>query len=243
MAFKERREIADRDTLELLIEGKTYIVEDVTAKVGLTVQRLLELGQAAQAGQQVDGSELSDGEERDLYRKVLQSTLEEMSEDGLDWQDIKAAAMTTIAWIALGKKKAEEVWDNDGELPQGEAEGPTNRASRRAAAKAATSTKTASRSTSKVSPRKSPKRAKLPGQRCSISGRWSHRTCCLSTALTPNPRRCAAARGGGCDTRSSACSPASPASTGTSTRPRNSRNRAYRGVDERVGVTHGPQPG
>lgn len=160
MAFKERREVAGRDTLELPIDGEMYVIEDVTAEVGLSVQRLLELGQAVQAGQDVDEAELTDAQERDLYRKVLGPTLDELSEAGKSWQDIKAVAMTAIAWIAFGRERAEECWNNGGELPQGEAEGSGNRASRRAAAKAATSTKTASRSTSKVSPRKPSKRAK-----------------------------------------------------------------------------------
>lgn len=160
MAFKERRDVAGPETLELPIDGEMYVIEDVTAEVGLTVQRLLELGQAVQAGQAVDEAELPTGEERQLYRKVLGDTLDELSDAGKTWQDIKAVAMTAIAWIALGREQAEKVWNNGGVLPEGEAEGSGNRASRRAAAKAATSTKTASRSTSKGSPKKPSKRTK-----------------------------------------------------------------------------------
>lgn len=119
MAFRDLDEFFD-PTLRLPIRGKTYVVQSVDAKTGLWCQRALSVGVQAVAGgdvteEQLDGLDLDDAQELDLYRKVLGATYDEMEDDGLPWDIIRHAGMTAFMWAAGNKQTAEDYWESPGE--------------------------------------------------------------------------------------------------------------------------------
>lgn len=170
MAFKDLREFLDGRHLDLPIDGTVYRVCDVDAATGLWVQKVMDLGIAAAQGREVDGVVLDDDEERDVYRRVLGDTYDQMTADGVGWADLKHAAVTAMIWIAFDEAAAEKYWESgSGEVPA-PAPGP-NRASRRASSAAARKTRSrASTSTTRVSRAATPTTPSR-GQKSSGSGR------------------------------------------------------------------------
>lgn len=119
MAFRDLDEFFD-PTLRLPIRGKTYVVQSVDAKTGLWCQRALTVGVQAVSGgdlteAQIDGLELDDAQELDLYRKVLGDVYDEMLADGLPWEILRHAGMTAFMWAAGNKQAAEDYWESPGE--------------------------------------------------------------------------------------------------------------------------------
>jgi hypothetical protein len=171
MAFKDLREFVDGRHLDLPIDGKTYRVHDVDADTGVWVQKAVDLGIAAHQGKDVDGAVLDDDEERGAYERVLGDTYEEMRADGVEWGDLKHAAITAMIWIAFDQETAEKYWEtgDKGEAAAPETPGP-NRASRRASSAAVRKTRSrASTSTTRAS--RSTTATASPGKRSSSSGR------------------------------------------------------------------------
>jgi hypothetical protein len=154
MAFKDLSEFADDPVLELPIDGRIYVVRGVDGETGLWATRVLELGQAAMAGKEVDGSLLDDDQERAAYARLLGDTFQELLDAGVTWERIKHCAYTALLWITSNMDTAEKFWETWGKRDaEGEAEAlEPNRASRRAASAAASTTrKRASTSGTRVS--------------------------------------------------------------------------------------------
>jgi len=151
MTFRDLDEFLD-DTLPLPIGGRVYVVADVDAETGLLCQRLFAAGADAYAGREPHiPAELDDGQELDLYQRVLGDTYAQMVSGGVHWQKISLAAQTTIAWIAVGRDAAEQVW-NSGGRPEQQA---PNREARRTASKAtAKSTRSRGSTSTTGSPRR-----------------------------------------------------------------------------------------
>ncbi len=145
MAFKELSEFADDPVLELPIDGRVYVVHGVDGETGLWANLVLELGQAAMAGKEVDGSRLDDDQERDAYARLLGDTFQELLDAGVSWERIKHCAYTALLWITSNMQTAEEFWATWGKSAEGEAEARPNRASRRTSAAVARTTKTPAR--------------------------------------------------------------------------------------------------
>ncbi|MGW5160990.1 DUF7426 family protein [Nonomuraea wenchangensis] len=132
-------------SLRLPVKGRVYISPPPDAEVGLLVQRLMNAGIAAEAGQDVDEQELNDlaesvltndSDEKDLYKRLLGPVWDEMFADRLDWPIIQHVGQTALLWVAAGVDAAAKHW----EAGAGEAEAP-NRKARRAAASQARSTR------------------------------------------------------------------------------------------------------
>lgn len=165
--FRDLREFLDKPHITLPIGGTDYIVYDVDAETGLWAQTVWEVGVDAFQGEEVDGAQLDDGDERTVYERVLGETLDQMLKDGVGWADVKRVGLTALIWIAVDEDTAARFWEAGATLP-GEADSPAatqpNRASRRASAAAARTTRTrASGSTTKGSTSTSRKAAASPG--------------------------------------------------------------------------------
>ncbi len=171
MAFKDLGEFADDPVLELPIDGRIYVVHGVDGETGLWAQRLLDMGMAAMAGKEVDGSKLDDDEERDVYARLLGGTFQELLDAGVTWERIKHVAYTALLWIASSMSTAEEFWATWGKQDaEGEEEAlEPNRASRRASAAVARTTKSPAR-TSGTRASKTPVKRARPSGTSSIIG-------------------------------------------------------------------------
>lgn len=174
MAFKDLSEFLDDAHLDLPIDGTVYRVTDPDAETGLLVQRLMDIGVAAQQGREVDGAELDDVEEADLYERVLGDAHAAMVADGIGWSKIKHAATTAMIWIAVDTATAEKYWETGagaGGEGQGEAAPAAgqNRASRRASAAAVRTTRKRASTTTTRASRSTPRKAS-PGKPSSNSG-------------------------------------------------------------------------
>lgn len=168
--FKDLRDFVDRRFLDLPIGGTTYRVWDVDGETGLWANRMVELGRAVERGDDVEGADLSDDQEQDMYRRMLGDTINEMLNDGVDWADIKLAGITVMAWVVHDEETALKVWEGGGS-PEGMPSAPQpgakpNRASRRASA--AVAKKTPRRAS--TSGTRATKTRATPGEKSSNSG-------------------------------------------------------------------------
>lgn len=112
------------DTLELLVNGTTYVVPSPDAKTGLWCLRLSE---AAETGTVV----LDDDRELGMYQRVLGPVWGQMVEDGVSLPRIAFAGQTAFVWITQGPVAAEIFWDTLGKGPS------PNRETRRSTSTAA----------------------------------------------------------------------------------------------------------
>jgi hypothetical protein len=169
MVFKDLSEFADDPVLELPIDGRIYVVQGVDGETGIWANLLLELGQAALAGKEVDGSRLDDDQERDAYARLLGDTYQELLDADVSWERIKHVAYTALLWVTSGMATAEEFWATWGKSAEGEAEARPNRASRRASEAVARTTKTPARTSTTRASKASTARAR-PGRASSKPG-------------------------------------------------------------------------
>lgn len=121
MSFADLDEFFD-DTLKLPIGGKMYTIRSVDAETGLWCQRMMESAAVVSAGAQlsegdVDGLILDDDQERDLFRRVLGATYDEMIADKVSWERLKHAGTTAFMWAAGNKETAEDYWLSGGAVP------------------------------------------------------------------------------------------------------------------------------
>jgi len=181
VALLNRRDTAaDRDYLDFPIGDETYRVWEVSASVAVTVMKLADIGRDVHEGRDADTSELSDGEERDLYARLLGETWDQLIDDDLPWSDVQAVCASVMAWVVRDKDTAEQVWNSGGKPPGEATPTPGNRASRRASKGSATTTKKpASGTRTKVSKSKTPAR---PGRKSLACGASSRPTCTANTA-------------------------------------------------------------
>lgn len=164
MALEDLSALADDPVLELPIDGRVYVVQGVDGETGVWATLLLELGQAALAGKEVDGSRLDDDQERETYARLMGDTYQELLDAGVKWERIKHCAYTTLLWVTSGMKAAETFWVTWGKDAEGEAEARPNRATRRASEAAATTTRkrtptSTTRATKATTPKARPGRA------------------------------------------------------------------------------------
>ncbi|WP_181034118.1 hypothetical protein [Arthrobacter sp. GMC3] len=147
MAFKDLRETLD-STLSLPIGGKEYVIPPINAEVGLRMQDIMNVAaKAAQAKK--DGKEyvmterdeelLSDDEEISIYRDAIGEAWDEMTEDGVTWEEMKLCALTAIFHATQGPEFAEEYFNSGGKV----------QAPNREARRMATRTRTAAATTTK----------------------------------------------------------------------------------------------
>ncbi|WP_067470020.1 DUF7426 family protein [Actinomadura macra] len=119
-------------------DGRLYRIEDVTAETALMVEKLLGLGAALVSDDEdadIDTDILDDGDERDLYERLLGDAYAQMRADGVGWTAIKHAAMTVMAWVLQDQDAAEQYWRSGGgadALGEALTGRQQNRASRRA---------------------------------------------------------------------------------------------------------------
>jgi len=152
-------------------EGKAYRFESPSAKIGLWLQHLLEfgikvslIGKAAAAGEDIDAAAipdpgklvLDDDEERDLYRKVMGPTYDELLDDGVSHGRIQRVFQLLLMHWGANRDIGSQIAAG---LP--EAPGPVNRAEKRARQRKAgssssrASTATPARSRARTSTRSS----------------------------------------------------------------------------------------
>lgn len=109
-------------TLKLPIKGKTYVVKAPDAATGLWVQSIMVAASAIRAGQEPAESDLStvldDDDERDLHRRVLGDTFDELVADKIPWPALKKAGATTVMWITYGDDVAERFWNGATDDPK-----------------------------------------------------------------------------------------------------------------------------
>lgn len=116
MSFRELNESLFDSTLRLPLRGKTYVFESPDAKTGLWVQQAVTVAARAKAGGDVSDDDLAalqldDDEERDLYRRAMGATFDEMLADKVPWEHLKHAATTVLIWITSDREKAEAFWN------------------------------------------------------------------------------------------------------------------------------------
>jgi len=162
--FKDLDEFFD-DSLRLPVGGRTYVIPAPDAEVGLLCQRLMNAGIAAEAGEAVDGEELTklaavvldDDQEQDLYKRILGPVYDELFTDGLTWPKIQHIGTTALIWVAAGTDAAVKFWSTSGEAPA------PNRATRRAAAARSTRSRGSATTTTRTTASRSKAAIKSPG--------------------------------------------------------------------------------
>lgn len=177
MAFKDLREFTDGSHIDLPIGGVSYRINGVDAETGLLIQRLMDAGiKAAQTNGALDLDEdlLDDAQELSTYESVLGDAYQQMLDDGVDWEELKRAAMTAMIWIYFDEETAEKFWEsgNAGEaVAPSPGQPPTgaNRATRRASSAAVRSTRSRA-STSGTRASRSTTKKTAPASRGKTSG-------------------------------------------------------------------------
>lgn len=117
--------------------GKTYRVTSPSAKTGLWLTAMADLGLKVKAGADVTPEDvaqlhLDDEGEKSLYQRVLGATYDEMLADGLKWTVLQRIGQDAYLCFAMSPDAANAVLAG-----QGEAVARANRAARRAATKKA----------------------------------------------------------------------------------------------------------
>lgn len=136
MSFKDLDEVF-RNVLPLPIGGKVYEIESPDAETGLFVQRMFAVQAKAAAGKVVSDAQLSrleldDDEETTLYERLLGDALDDMTADGVRWEQVKLAGTAALLWVqGVDMDTIERFW-NAGGRPEAEA---PNREAKRAAAR------------------------------------------------------------------------------------------------------------
>jgi len=117
---------------------REYVIADVDAETGRWATRVYQKSQAAQrrsdAGESVEDIDadlhLSEDAEKDLYGKVLGSTLDDLEADGVKWKKTQLVGQIAYAWILRGIEGARACWEADGApKPNREQRRSTTRAS------------------------------------------------------------------------------------------------------------------
>lgn len=107
-------EIDEAPELRLPVSGKTYVVASPDAKTGLWVTSMMQATGAVLAGvvpEEDARLELDDDEERDLYRRILGPTYDELMDDKVPWHTFKRIGTTAFVWVAFGDDAAERAWN------------------------------------------------------------------------------------------------------------------------------------
>ena len=111
-------------------DGKTYTFVSPDARTGLHLASLADLAVRARMGVDVGAQaaalDLDDDQERELMRKVMGATLDELVDDGVSWVRIQRLNRYLFIHFAMGEDAAR------GLRLSGEAPVPANRAARRA---------------------------------------------------------------------------------------------------------------
>ena len=131
MAFKDLEEFFD-PTLKLPVRGKTYVIQPVDAETGLWVEMIMGVAAKVMEGGDVTDEDkasiqLDDEQERDLMKRVLGDTHDELIADGLDWTTIKLVGNTVLIWVSAGEEPAEEFWNAGGVRPKAGRKVPQDR--------------------------------------------------------------------------------------------------------------------
>lgn len=122
MGFADYDQIK-QEPLALPIRGKTYVIPEVTADVGLKLAVLRDESFKAAAGEDVDETklrDLDDDSEQDLYNQCLGTAYQEMVDDGVPYGALKLAGITAYIDFAMGREAAETVWATGGRDPKAE---------------------------------------------------------------------------------------------------------------------------
>lgn len=150
--------------------GKTYKVPSPSAKTGLYLTGLADLGTKAVAGADLSTSDLAtlqldDDEEKTLYQRALGPVYDEMLADGVKWTALQKVGLDAYLCFAMSTDVADSALTSLGKAPP-------NRKTRRAATKTA-GRKSAPASTATATPTK---RRASTGSSTSPNGRKAART-------------------------------------------------------------------
>lgn len=92
-------------------DRKKYRIFSPSAKDGLFIERLTTVAvNLVEGGEQVNTEMLDDGEERELYQRLLGSTFDEMVGDEVKWVWLRHTALTALMWVSSGLNTAEKFW-------------------------------------------------------------------------------------------------------------------------------------
>lgn len=170
MAFEDLGDWAEIAGLKLPIAGKVYALPAVSAKLGLRIVAIMDLGTNLAHGKfsDADREVLDDEQEQSLYQEILGPRYDEMLADGVPWEALKHAAMTVMIDVALDRERAEAYWARLGKTTP--AKKPAKKPADRKAPKA-TATRTSKASTAGTTRSPARKRASAPrGRKSSPSG-------------------------------------------------------------------------
>lgn len=124
MSFKELTTHVSPN-LNLPINGQVYSIKPVDAETGLWVQTIFTVAiKAKESGRQdiddedLEALKLYEGDNRDLFQRILGDTFAEMMADKVDFETLKLVAVTTMMWITNGIDAAEDFWNAGGEGPK-----------------------------------------------------------------------------------------------------------------------------
>lgn len=132
--FADLADVFDPD-LRLPINGKTYVIPPPSAAVGLRLEALQALVNAAKSGarlseREVKALRLDDEQELNLYQSTLGPAYDQMVADGVSFPALKRAGMTAYLFWTQGEESAERYWaSGSGKAPSGTTSTPTGEAS------------------------------------------------------------------------------------------------------------------
>ncbi|WP_116051677.1 DUF7426 family protein [Amycolatopsis palatopharyngis] len=187
MAFKDLGDWYEIGGLKLPIRGKTYSLPPISAELGPRLQAVVAFGVDVSQGRKGELSDkdkvvLDDMEELDLFKDILhpcneddaecdplpegrcsRDVYQEMTDDGVPWNALKLAAMTSMFDAVFDRQTAEKYWESLGKAPA------PNRAGRRSKATEPAS-KTKKASAAGTTSRKATARKGTGGRKSSKSG-------------------------------------------------------------------------
>ena len=103
------------DSIDLLVDGKNYIVKSPPGDRALKWVRVGVLGMDYAAGRDITESQrsmtvLNDEYEHEMVEDLLGDTLTEMQDDQVSWAMIQHAGITVLLWITADLETAKRYW-------------------------------------------------------------------------------------------------------------------------------------
>lgn len=130
--FDDFADVLTGGGLALPISGTVYTIAPCDAETGLYLTRLFGQMERVSKGQTSDVADFSDGEEIDLFHRVLGQAFDDMAEDGVSWHAMRLAMAAGWTYHVHGEQSARAVWNAGGDPKALQEHG--NRQTRRARA-------------------------------------------------------------------------------------------------------------
>lgn len=129
MGFKDLDDVFD-SAMPLPIGGKVYKIRSTDAQTGLWLQSVTQIASRRMdvpdgeeppelTDREIASLELDDDEEVDFMERMLGPVLQELLDDGVEWEKIKLVGQTATIRAMSGDEAAEEFWNNGGLNPKG----------------------------------------------------------------------------------------------------------------------------